>query len=165
MFFQVYGANALSQWGMMLVVLATACTSIDCPLNNLVRANMILKSENEKMLDTITVSAIRTSTDTILFNRGINITNIAVPMSYAQDEDRLQILLNDTLGNTYTDTLTIRKTNQIHFEAVDCPPNYFHTLTGVSTTCHAIDSVVIKNPTIDYDSSKENIYIYFTPRH
>ena len=147
---------------MMLVVL-TACTSIDCPLNNLVKVNMIMKNGNETLSDTITITAIRTSSDTI-FNRGVNISSLAVPVSYTQEEDLLQITLNDTLGNTYKDTLTIRKTNQIHFEAVDCPPNYFHTLTGITTTCHAIDSVVIKNPNIDYDSSKENIYIYFTPR-
>ena len=147
---------------MMLVVL-TACTSIDCPLNNLVKVNLIMKNGNETLADTLTITAIRTSSDTI-FNRGVNISSLAVPVSYTQEEDLLQITLNDTLGNTYKDTLTIRKTNQIHFEAVDCPPNYFHTLTGITTTCHAIDSVVIKNPNIDYDSSKENIYIYFTPR-
>ncbi|MBR4368177.1 MAG: alpha amylase [Prevotella sp.] len=147
---------------MMLVVL-TACTSIDCPLNNLVKVNLIMKNGNETLADTLTITAIRTSSDTI-FNSGVNISNLAIPVSYTQEEDLLQITLNDTLGNTYKDTLTIRKTNQIHFEAVDCPPNYFHTLTGITTTCHAIDSVVIKNPNIDYDSSKENIYIYFTPR-
>lgn len=148
---------------MMLVVL-TACTSIDCPLNNLVKVNLIMKNGNETLADTLTITAIRTSSDTI-FNRGVNISSLAVPVSYTQEEDLLQITLNDTLGNTYKDTLTIRKTNQIHFEAVDCPPNYFHTLTGITTTRHAIDSVVIKNPQIDYDSKKENIYIYFTPRN
>lgn len=147
---------------MMLVVL-TACTSIDCPLNNLVKVNLIMKNGNETLADTLTITAIRTSSDTI-FNSGVNISSLAVPVSYTQEEDLLQITLNDTLGNTYKDTLTIRKTNQIHFESVDCPPNYFHTLTGITTTRHAIDSVVIKNPNIDYDSSKENIYIYFTPR-
>lgn len=147
---------------MMLVVLA-ACTSIDCPLNNLVKVNLIMKNGNETLSDTLTITAIRTSSDTI-FNRGVNISSLAVPVSYTQEEDLLQITLNDTLGNTYSDTLTIKKTNQIHFESVDCQPNYFHTLTGITTTRHAIDSVVIKNPNIDYDSSKENIYIYFTPR-
>ena len=147
----------------MILVVLTACTSIDCPLNNLVKVNLIMKNGNETLSDTLPITAIRTSSDTI-FNRGVNISSLAVPVSYTQEEDLLQITLNDTLGNTYKDTLTIRKTNQIHFEAVDCPPNYFHTLTGITTTCHAIDSVVIKNPNIDYDSSKENIYIYFTPR-
>lgn len=148
----------------MMLVLLTACTSIDCPLNNLVKVNLIMKNGNETLADTLTITAIRTSSDTI-FNSGVNISSLAVPVSYTQEEDLLQITLNDTLGNTYKDTLTIRKTNQIHFEAVDCPPNYFHTLTGITTTRHAIDSVVIKNPNIDYDSSKENIYIYFTPRN
>lgn len=148
---------------MMLVVL-TACTSIDCPLNNLVKVNLIMKGESETIPDTIFITAIRTTGNDTIFNSGVNISSLAVPVSYTQEEDLLQITLNDTLGNTYKDTLTIRKTNQIHFEAVDCPPNYFHTLTGITTTRHAIDSVVIKNPNIDYDSSKENIYIYFTPR-
>ncbi len=150
---------------MLLLLLVTACTSVDCPLNNLVKVNLIMKGESETIPDTITITAIRTTGNDTIFNSGVNISNLAVPVSYTQDEDRLQIALKDTLGNTYTDTLTIKKTNQVHFESVDCPPNYFHTLTGVSTTCHAIDSVVIKNPNIDYDHTKENIYIYFTPRN
>lgn len=148
----------------LLVLMLAACTSIDCPLNNLVKVNLIMKNENESLQDTITISAIRASGNDTIFNSGVNISNLAIPVSYTQEEDLLHITLNDTLGNTYSDTLTIKKTNQIHFESVDCQPNYFHTLTGITTTCHAIDSVVIKNPNIDYDSSKENIYIYFTPR-
>ncbi len=150
----------------LLVLMLSACSSIDCPLNNLVKVNLILKSDNEKIQDTIYVSAIRASgVDTLLFNSGINISNLAIPVSYTQDQDLMKIELHDTLGNVYTDTLTIAKTNLIHFEAVDCAPNYFHTLTGITSTRHAIDSVAIKNPNIDYDSTKENIYIYFTPRN
>lgn len=150
---------------LLMAMVVTACTNVDCPLNNLVRANFILKSQNEKLEDTITVSAIRSALpDTVLFNRGINISNLQVPVSYAQDVDRFQIQLRDSLDNIYIDTLTITKTNQVHFEAVDCAPNYFHTITQVATTRHAIDSAVIKNPNIDYDTSKENIYIYFTNR-
>ena len=41
---------------MMLVVL-TACTSIDCPLNNLVKVNLIMKGESETIPDTIFITA------------------------------------------------------------------------------------------------------------
>ena len=69
------------------------------------------------------------------------------------------------LKATTLDTVTVTKENHPHFESVDCSPAYFHTITAVSTTHNAIDSVVIKNPDVNYDTSKKHFYIYFKHRN
>ena len=63
------------------------------------------------------------------------------------------------------DTITVTKEDRPHFESVDCSPLYFHTITAINTTNNAIDSVVIINPDVSYDTSKKHIYIYFKHRN
>ena len=86
-------------------------------------------------------------------------------MSYTRDQDALFILLKDTLGRTVRDTIRVSKTNTPHFESVDCAMSYFHTITGVSTSHHAIDSVVLINPNVTYDTSSPHFRIYFKSGH
>jgi hypothetical protein len=57
----------------------------------------------------------------------------------------------------------VKKTDKMHFESVDCAATYFHTLTGVNYTKHSIDSIVIRNKEVDYDSKREHFRIYFHP--
>ena len=57
--------------------------------------------------------------------------------------------------------MTIRKEDHPHFESVDCNPSFFHTLKAAETTRHGIDSIVIKYSTVNYDTTKEHLYIYF----
>ena len=77
-------------------------------------------------------------------------------MSYFRDED---IFVMQT--NTLFDTIVVQKTNTPHFESVDCGVNYFHTITGIRYTRHALDSVVIHNNSVNYDVSQKHFYIYF----
>lgn len=146
-------------------VFMSACTALDCPLNNIVSVRFDLKGAVDTLSDTLTISAMRTTgTDTILFNKGVETTYFLLPMSYTQDEDRLLFEVADTAAKTkIKDTVTIAKTNQPHFESVDCSPAIFHTITSVTHTGNAIDSIVINNPNVDNDETKENLYIYFHP--
>ena len=75
-------------------------------------------------------------------------------MSYTRDQDALFLQLKDTLGNVVHDTIKVNKTNTPHFESVDCPMSYFHTITAVSTSRHAIDSIILVNPNVTYDTFK-----------
>ena len=59
------------------------------------------------------------------------------------------------------DTVTVEKTDEMHFESVDCNPSFFHTISRVTHTKHVIDSIVIQNPKVDYDSQREHFRIYF----
>ncbi|MCR5077361.1 MAG: hypothetical protein K6A82_04905 [Prevotella sp.] len=146
---------------MALMILLTSCNEIDCPLNSGVYATYTVKGDT--LRDTLTVSAIRESRpDTVLLNRLTNAASFQLPMSYSGETDRLRFVFTDTLGNMTADTVTVTKTNMSHFESVDCPPAFFHTLTAVRATGRRISKIEINNPNVDYDGTKENIHIYFT---
>jgi len=152
---------------LFAVISLAACTALDCPMNNTVSVRFDLRGSVDTLSDTLTVSAVRkTGADTVLFNRGVETTSFMLPMSYAQEEDELLFEMIDTVTKTLTtDVVKIKKTNQSHFESVDCNPSIYHTITGVSHTKNAIDSIVINNPNVDNDETKEHLYIYFRPRN
>lgn len=159
-------------WGtplllLMLIVLA-ACSSIDCPLNNRVYTKYALKNPEGKT-DTLklsmTISTNRTDgSDSVLINKDENVTSFSLPISNAQPRDSFFVELTGEAMSSI-DTVVVSKNDKMHFESTDCAPSYFHSLTGVATTHHVVDSIVIKNKNVDYDSSKTHFYIYFTPRN
>ena len=59
-----------------------------------------------------------------------------------------------------TDTVWIQKEDYPHFESLECKAEFFHKLTGVRHTKHAIDSLVIKYSNVDYDDTKIHFYLY-----
>ena len=73
--------------------------------------------------------------------------------------------LLDTMGNTYRDTIWVEKSNQPHFESVDCQISYFHTILSVKSTHHIIDSLSINNSQVNYDASKEHFHLYLKDRY
>ena len=147
--------------------LLMACSSLDCPLNNRVLTNYRLMTADGKT-DTLkvamTVSTNRTDgADSVLINSDVNVTAFTLPISNAQPRDTFFICLD---GDAFSslDTLVVEKSDMMHFESTDCAASYFHTITGVSATHHAIDSVAINNKQVDYDTSKTHFRIYFKPR-
>lgn len=157
-------AATLTAIAMMLTASIASCTSIDCPLNNSVMARFVLKGEVDTLKDTLTVRAIRANgTDTIVYNRGVNLTFFTVPLSFVQETDRLAFLFKSKEGTEWKDTVYLSKTDRPHFESVECGPNYFHTLTGVSSTKRYIEDIVINHSNVDYDATKEHLYLYLRP--
>ena len=153
---------------IMLTGLA-ACSSIDCPLNSLVYTQYQLMNAAgrvDTLADTLTISTKRTDgNDSVLINRSVRTTEFSLPISYSQPQDVFFVETIDTLTKTVTlDTITVEKIDRPHFESVDCSPSYFHTITAVGTTHNAIDSVVINNPDVDYDTSRKHFNIYFKHR-
>ena len=143
----------------LLAGLATlaACSTIDCPLNNTVYANYVLRGPVKPLPDVLTISTmISDGSDSVLINKQENTDSFSLPMSYNMPED---ILVMQT--NNLFDTIKVEKTNTPHFESVDCGVNYFHTITTVTYTRHAIDSVVIHHNLVNYDASQQHFYIYF----
>ena len=153
---------------VMALVLVTAYGSIDCPLNNTVYTNYkVMKADMtpDMLKDTLYVLAARpATTDSLLINRSLRTTTFKLPVSYTNDEDVLYFYIVADGGKSTIDTVRIAKTNTPHFESVDCAPSYFHEITGVSATHNRIDSVVVKNKTVNYDA-KDNFYIYFKARN
>lgn len=145
----------------LALALLSACSSIDCPLNTTVMSTWLVESDTAYTPDTLTISTQRAElSDSVLLNKAVAPDSFSLPMSYAQAQDVLyfESYVSDT---TVIDTVTISKTNDPHFESIDCNPGFFHTITGITTTRHAIDSLKINNKTVSYDASRANIHIYF----
>lgn len=139
------------------------CSSIDCPLNNVVYAKYKLAGQTTTLTDTLTISTARSidGSDTVLINRQEKTDSFSLPMSYQGAQDVFYIETRSTDRQVYHDTLTVSKQDQPHFESVDCTPNYFHTITGVACTHNTIDSIVIKQRNVTYDASQTHFLIYF----
>ncbi len=139
------------------------CSSLDCPYENRVYTKYQLKGDVKKLPDTLTIttSRITDGLDTILLNKAVKIDSFELPMSYVNAQDVYHFHIVRLGGQTLTDTVTVKKKDKAHFESVDCNPAYFHTLTGVSYTTHAIDSIVIHNTQVNYNASQPHFYIYF----
>ena len=144
-----------------------SCTSIDCPVQNLVYTNYALKkadgSTDTLNIDTLWIKTKRADgTDTLLLNAlcGSTATKFSLPISYTQPEDVFITQLTDTSGIPDIDTIRIKKENYPHFESVDCQAAYFHEITSVATTQNIIDSIVINNPHVNYDATTAHFNLY-----
>lgn len=148
-------------------LMLSACSTIDCPLNNRVYASFRLAGEVAELSDTLTVSTRRDAAnpeeDTVLINRLTETDSLSLPMSYTRAEDTFYFgMAQYGTGKTTTDTVWIAKDNLPHFESVDCNPAMFHTITGVRYTRHAIDSIKVNNNKVTYNDAKAHFLIYFT---
>lgn len=146
----------------------TSCSSIDCPVQTTVQANYALQDANGNsatLSDTLYVWTQRADgSDTLLLNRGINLTSFSLPVSYQQPEDVLIFQTVNTDLETTIDTLWLKKDDIPHFESVDCNTHFFHRLTNVRSTHQAIDTVTINHAGINYDTSKTHLNIRFKAR-
>lgn len=148
-------------------LLMGACSSIDCPLNNRVLTNYSLiaadgTADTLKVAMTISTNRID-GADSVLINSDVNVTRFTLPISNTQPRDTFFVRLEGESMSSL-DTIVVDKSDMMHFESTDCAASYFHTITGVSTTHNAIDSVAINNKQVDYDTSKTHFRIYFKPR-
>ena len=173
----------------LLLLFLLSCSSIDCPMNNTVYTKYgLYKSDGtvDTLKDTLTVVTKQRigDQDPVALNRSVNTTGMDIPISYQGDEDVLYFLRSfpyryettvineegievDTILNLtlyVTDTVTVVKTNRKHFESIDCTPSFFHTISNVKYTRNGIDSIVINNPEVNYDASKEHFRVYFKSR-
>ena len=146
----------------------SSCSQIDCPLNN--RVYVVFRFMNSvgdsvKVSEVINVSTDRHEMeDSVVLNQFTGRATFSIPMSYTQPVDVLYFTLTDDQSVTRTDTVRISKTDQAHFESIDCTPTYFHTLTGAEWTSHAIDSIIITNSKVTYDTTGGHLRIYFKSR-
>lgn len=149
----------------MSVVTLGACSSIDCPVDNVVAIVYSLKKATgvaDTLRDTLSIITYRhDGSDSVLLNRSVNTTSIQLPISYVNDVDTLYFVVTDTDNVTTLDMVRIEKTNTPHFESVDCAASYFHTIDNVTTTNNRIDSISINKRSVNYDLSTPHIYIYF----
>lgn len=141
-----------------------ACSSIECPVENTIATYYGLY-KGDMTTDTLsdTLSIYTKMADgrlALIFNKGVETSDFALPISYINAEDTLFFERYDSVKYV-VDTVYIQKENYPHFESVDCQLSYFHSITGARSTTYGIDSIVINNPSVSYDSQVENIRIYF----
>lgn len=153
-------------WLTTMAIVLAACSSIECPLNNAVYATYsICKADGTPgtLKDTLTIVTKRHNADidTVLLNRSVNTTTFKLPMSYSGATDIIVLQMVDEEGNLAADTITISKTNKPHFESTECGPAFFHTIEGVISTSHKIESVTINDTEVTYDTTKEHFSILF----
>lgn len=156
---------------LLLLAALAACTSIDCPVQNLVYTNVELKKgmggDDTLRVDTLWMWTERKdgTNDTVV--NGLcddDATGFSLPISYTQPEDVFYTELRDTSDNVWRDTVRIKKENIPHFESVDCQASYFHEIESVSTTHHGIDSMTIEHSYVDYDITNTHYYLYLKAR-
>ncbi len=143
-----------------------SCTSIDCPLDSVVVMTLTFHdTETEAALPcTLNVEGAGAG---VLYNEGKDLKSVPLPMSIGALTDTLYLMLSDNNLNV-VDTLYVNHTNEMHFEAMDCPGAVFHHITEVRLHPHALDtnfpvildSVSIIRPLVDYNDV-ENIRIYY----
>ncbi len=158
-------------FALFVAIVIAACSSIDCPVQNLVYTQCALKKSTGKpdtlLIDSLFIWTKRIDgTDTLLINGLCDKSSsiFALHISYTQPEDVFFTQLRDTAGNQWTDTFRIKKIDRPHFESVDCQAAYFHELQAIATTHHIIDSITIQHPYVDYDATNTHLYFYFKPR-
>lgn len=150
---------------LLLTLLIVACSSVDCPVDSTVATMYQIRNSDGselKLVDTLTISSTRADgKDTIIYNKGINVSSFNLPISYSHPEDVLVLQFN--IANTDSlvkDTVWVKKEDYPHFESVDCNTTYFHTVTDVNYTRHYLDSIVINNPSVTYDSQTVHFFLY-----
>lgn len=151
---------ALTLFSLLLLAL-TACDTADCSLNNTVLCYLsFYNGEGKKVeiIDTLSITAY--GTDKVLFNRGTKKSDIAIPLSYYNDEDTLTFTVTAEDGRQQQAEIVIAKSNVTHFESPDCPVNMFHDIQfSYVFSGRFIDSVAVIKPSINYQRD-ENIRIY-----
>ena len=152
----------------LLLVSFVACSSIDCPVQTTVEVHYkVCQFEgttvaNDTLTDTLYVwTKRRDGSDTLLLNRGVNLSSFALQISDQHPEDMLIMMVGRQTQVRTLDTVWIEKEDIPHFESVDCAAHFFHKLTAVRSTHRAIDSIAINNPSVTYDADATNIYISF----
>ena len=154
----------MKKWLTLLgAVVIISCSSIDCPVNNVVATRYRFYNtvgDSLTLLDTLSVTSTRKDgTDTLILNQLSEKSSFSLPISYSHPEDVLvfEFRNKEVIGK---DTVWVKKDDIPHFESVDCNASFFHTLTAVRCTNHLLDSIVIKNTSVTYDNTIIHFYVY-----
>jgi len=162
---------------VIVAVWLAACSSIDCPVQNIVSVQYEIRDKAGAALsikDTLSVVTTRLDGSNVLLdittlldgknvilNKLIDKSAFSLPISYSHPEDVLFFCFTDTV-KTVVDTVWIEKDDIPHFESVDCSASFFHELKGVRFTRNAIDSLVLLNKSVTYD--QETVHFRLVPK-
>lgn len=151
-------------WLFLACVLLMACSTIDCPVQNVVSVQYVIYNSDGTELtlrdDSLSITSQRADgTEALLLNRLIDKSSFSIPISYSHPEDILVFTFENSVKEVH-DTVWIKKEDIPHFESVDCNAAFFHELQDVRYTQHGIDSLVLKNRSVNYDVSTIHFHLY-----
>lgn len=161
-------AKTMATWGVgMLMVGLSACSNIDCPLDNVVslQCNLYDASTQSALTLSDVLSVTPAGRDTLLLNQATGIKSFLLPLKEAGTQDTLLLHFANAQGAVQVDTLFVNHTPQPHFESLDCPSSVFHTLNAVRVSAQGlansaiVDSVSLVRPIVNYDDI-ENIRLF-----
>ena len=140
-----------------VVVWLTACSTIDCPVENTVSVQYEIRDKAGKELaitDSLSIVSTRQDGDYVALNLLSDKSSFSIPISYAYPEDVLYFCFKNLDNDSIVvDTVCIEKDDFPHFESVDCNASFFHEITNVQYTRHYIDSLVLLNKSVTYDQT------------
>lgn len=161
-------AKTMVAWGVgMLMVGLSACSNIDCPLDNVVslQCNLYDASTQSALTLSDVLSVTPAGRDTLLLNQATGIKSFLLPLKEAGTQDTLLLHFANAQGAVQVDSLFVNHTPQPHFESLDCPSSVFHTLNAVRVSAQGsansaiVDSVSLVRPIVNYDDI-ENIRLF-----
>ena len=145
---------------LLLLIGVSACSSGDCPINNMVQGKMAFYDEYGEAISytgAFSVYVVRPQGDSVVLNMKTGAAEVLFPLSYVHETDTLIFDYNNT---GVRDSLFISHTNTPTLVSVDCGAAMFHTLTSVSSTHHEIDTLILKSSAVNYDE-RENIQVIY----
>lgn len=131
-----------------------------------------------------TLSVVAEGTDSVLINRDIMPSSVALPLNKAAEQTRYTLLMTvnvrDTIPHYYvdedgitqvkdsivvttyhiSDAIEVYYRNTQRFTSLDCGIIFTHTIDSVKYTSNLISRIEIMNPLIN-SSDGQNFYIYF----
>ncbi len=143
-----------------------SCDDSECSETGLPMVRMAFwdkeTNANVALTDTLTITA--AGTDSTLYNRGVNTSYVKLNMNYTKNVTTYYLRLGYYDRTTeqpaeIRDTIEIRHTNREFFLSMECGVAVFHDIDTVLYTRNMIDSLVVKDPSVNKDE-KDNIHIY-----
>jgi hypothetical protein len=140
----------LGCWLMGVMLAVSSCDLLDCTQAEVSLLRIEACDINGKKVtlpDTLTITTC--GTDSVLLNRGTNMREILLPLSYHYDVDTFVMRC---YGKDYSveDTLFVEKTNNIYFESPDCPTVMMHKINGVRCTDNFVSVVELLEQKVDF---------------
>jgi hypothetical protein len=148
------------------VLAMNSCSEIsDCSIEGrsminctLVTVDPVTDDVARDTLESLTVTAI--GTDSIIFNRGVAVSSLSLPLSYVSDTTTFVFHYDYPDNPAVSDTVSVIHTNTPFFESLDCGYSVKQAVVAVDHTTFRIDSIRILDVNTN-TNGKENLKIYY----
>lgn len=144
---------------LLLTVIITACSDINCTTGTSTYANYLFKDRNDSTLRFIDTLSVGTTSlaghDTVLLNRLIGDTAMSLPVSSSLTADTLYLFYFWRQSDPVRalDTLIIKHSNIPHFTSPECGISVTHAIEDISYTKNFIEDIQILNKDVSANTA------------